>query len=101
MMKRTLAGGFRHKREVIKVWMTTDFPEPGEPAMRRCGARARLAKWGVPAISRPIETKSGNGELLKAGEPTSDARPTVARARLGISMPTSARPGIGASMRRG
>ena len=79
--------------------MHTDFPEPVEPAISKCGILPMSATVTLPAISRPSATDS----LLFASENSRASRisrmETALTTLLGTSMPTAALLGIGASMR--
>ena len=72
--------------------MPTDLPEPGVPAIRRCGMRDKSAMTGVPPMSlpsvkfRPLEARSN------CAEDNSSRRHTSSRRALGSSMPMTLRP---------
>ena len=86
-------------REQMIELTHTDLPDPVAPAISRCGVCARSTIWHSPEIPcpRPI------GSLVDAARKSLCSRrvrkPTMARERLGTSMPTACLPGIGATMR--
>ena len=60
-----------------------------------------LAKCGLPLMSPPRDTNSGLSDLVYSGIVSIEPRPKVVREVFGTSIPTSALPGIGASIRTG
>ncbi len=77
----------------------TDFPEPVEPATRRCGIVTKSSMTGLPIISLP----STRGSMLTFWVNDScikiSRNKTCSRSSLAISKPTTLRPGIGAMIR--
>ena len=88
-----------YKIERIREFTQTDFPEPVEPAIKRCGVFARSIKRGSPEMSFPKIT--GIAIFSKAGFFCSiiSRKLTTARFLFGISIPTADFPGIGETMR--
>ncbi len=101
IMNFKLSGELRYRSDVIMVWIETDFPEPVAPAIRRCGALARLLKYVMPDIPLPKHMSKGLSEFWNSVEDSSVPRPTVVLVLFGISIPTRDFPGIGASIRIG
>src|SRR3989338_5547082 len=81
--------------------METDLPEPVAPAISRCGILPRLPKWQPPDTLLPKATNSDFSERVNSSAEKSVAKPTMVLVLLGISIPTSDRPGIGASILMG
>ena len=83
----------------MRALTQTLLPDPVAPAMSRWGIRARSTAYALPDTSRP----SANVSLLVAcsirASSYSRRNPTTSEAWFGISMPTTSRPGMGASMR--
>ena len=81
------------------MFTATDLPEPVEPAMSRCGIRARSATTMSPSMDLP--KMSGKRARLRLKPPASAASRKRMRSRcaLGTSKPMTLLPGIGASMR--
>ena len=96
---RTSLGEQRYKSELMIVLMHTDLPEPVAPAISKCGIFARLHRIGAPAMSLPSATVSGPFALCITSDCSTSLSVTVVRVLLGTSTPTSALPGIGASIR--
>src|SRR3989344_5595595 len=78
--------------------METDLPEPVAPAISRCGILPRLPKLQPPDTLLPKATNSDFSERVNSSAEKSVAKPTMVLVLLGISIPTSDRPGIGASI---
>ncbi len=76
-----------------------DFPDPVEPATRRCGIFARLATTKLPPTSLPTPIVSGCVLFCAAADRSTSPRATVSRSVFGISMPIALLPGIGERMR--
>ena len=76
----------------------TLFPVPVAPAIRRWGIRSSSATTGFPTISFPIHRVRNDREFSKAGETTISLNRTICRSILGISIPITAFPGIGATI---
>ena len=53
MISRRSSGLNLKSRLIMSVFMQTDFPEPVEPAISRCGALARSSTTGLLATSLP------------------------------------------------
>ena len=96
---RTSLGEQRYNSELMIVLMHTDLPEPVAPAISRCGIFARLHRIGAPAMSLPSATVNGPFALCITSDCSTSLSVTVVRVLLGTSTPTSALPGIGASIR--
>ena len=79
--------------------MQTLFPDPVCPAIRRCGSFARSVTIAPPATSFPSATVSFDGDPLNSALSATSRTETRPIARLGISIPTTLLPGIGASIR--
>ena len=85
---------------MISALTHTLLPEPVAPAMSRCGMRARSTAYALPrdvaararrsACSPRRSCRASSSSCLKA---------TTSLEWLGISMPTTSRPGMGASIR--
>ena len=80
--------------------MATDFPEPVDPAMSRCGIFSKLAIIGSPVTSRP-KINPKEPELINSGKVIKLPSRTMAAALFGTSIPTKDFPGIGASILMG
>ncbi len=80
--------------------MATDLPAPVAPAMSRCGISSIVATKASPLTPRPSGIVRGDSDCLNSLDSSISLKYTVERFSLGISMPTSDFPGIGASMRR-
>ena len=80
----------------------TLLPLPVAPAMRRWGIFARSATTGTPETPLPREIASFDFALMSWYSELSMTfrRVTTVAVSFGTSMPTMARPGTGASMRR-
>ena len=87
-----------YKILIIKEFIHTDFPEPVEPAISKCGILARSASIILPEISWPKTTVSLLFACLNSYEFISSFIVTTLTTLLGISIPTAAFPGIGASI---
>ena len=79
----------------------TDLPDPVAPAISRCGIEARSATTGEPETPEPRAIGSGDLPAVFANSRDSSTLRSVTTAELafGTSMPTTERPGTGASMR--
>jgi hypothetical protein len=84
---------------VIMPLTATDLPEPVVPATSRCGILARFTLTGAPLVSLPRQIWSLPPDFLKPSSSRISFRYTVSRFLFGISMPTTALPGMGATMR--
>ena len=84
---------------LISIELTqTDLPEPVEPAMSRCGILLRSQSTLLPSISLPRATVREPFASANSCEPNISLIRTICLFLLGISMPTAAFPGIGASI---
>ena len=85
--------------ERISEFTQTDFPEPVEPAISKCGVFERSMTCASPWMSFPNMT--GTAIFLYSGNSCSmiSRKATTARSLLGTSIPTARFPGIGATMR--
>ena len=83
----------------MSVLMQTLFPDPVAPAIRRCGIRSSEVAKGTPATSFPSARGSASRESWNAAEEMISRSETVAFMRFGISIPTAALPGMGATIR--
>ena len=83
----------------MKEFIHTDFPEPVEPAMSKCGIFARSAVIISPEISFPRTTVSLLFEDVNLLDEINSLIFTTLTTLLGISTPTAAFPGMGASIR--
>ena len=81
------------------VLIHTDFPEPVAPAINKCGIFAKFAVKEFPATSCPNANVNGERRFLKVVLSKIFLKGTTAVVLFGISIPTSAFPGIGASIR--
>ena len=81
----------------------TLFPEPVAPAMRRWGMRAKSAITGWPETSRPRAMVKGELSFAfwKASDSITPRKATSETSLFGTSIPTTERPGTGASIRIG
>ena len=98
-MSRNSSGRQRKRSDAIRALTITLFPEPVAPAISRCGILVRSVARAAPATSRPSAKVS---PWLESANSTSSKMlfsPTTLLSRFGISMPTTERPGIGASIR--
>ena len=87
-------------RILIKIeFVNTDLPEPVVPAISICGIFAISATTTRPAISLPAGKASLDLCSLSSLDISNSFRYTVSLLSLGISIPTAALPGIGASIR--
>ena len=77
----------------------TLLPEPVAPATSRCGILARSTAIASPETSRPRANIRGLGASCIRFSSRNGRKPTTSLTLLGISMPTTSLPGIGASMR--
>ena len=77
-----------------------DLPDPVCPAIRRWGILAISPTRGLPSTSRPRARRSRVLASRNWGDSIISRSPTVAIPELGISIPTTGRPGTGSSMRR-
>ena len=76
----------------------TDLPEPVVPPTRRCGIFARSATRGFPSTDLPNATGSAPVSFRNDSEASMSRIQTVCRVSLGISIPTTPLPGMGARM---
>ena len=79
--------------------MQTDLPLPVAPAISRCGIFARSPTTASPLTSRPSASRSFERGFDHGSDSNSSRRLTVWPERFGTSMPTTRRPGTGASSR--
>ena len=80
------------------VFIQTDFPDPVEPAIIRCGIFARSATTTCPDISLPSANVIGEFLVLNSVDSTKSLNGTVTFLLFGTSIPTADFPGIGASI---
>ena len=99
MISRSSSGLKRKSRLEISVFMQTDLPEPVAPAISRCGALARSRITGLPATSLPSTIGMPDLVLCQASVSIRERMKTASERLFGTSMPTTLRPGIGASTR--
>ena len=78
----------------------TLFPEPVEPAIKRCGIVARSCATGSPILSFPITIINFEFDLTNSLEVIISLNETTSFLILGISIPTTGFPGTGARMRK-
>ena len=81
------------------AFKATLLPVPVAPAIKRCGIFSSSATIGLPTISFPRHRGNSDFDLLNALEATISLNLTISRIALGISIPTTAFPGIGATIR--
>ena len=98
-IRRSFSGEQRYKKLMMMLFVHTDLPEPVVPAISRCGIFARLPTWHFPAMSLPRAKVSGALLVANSGDSSRLRSVTMVRVLFGISMPTAALPGMGASMR--
>ena len=79
--------------------MHTDLPEPVCPAISTWGIFAMSATMYLPELSLPRPTAIFEGCRRASAHSNTSRRRTISTLSLGISTPTAALPGIGASMR--
>ena len=77
----------------------TDLPLPVAPAMSRCGILVKSWMTYLPFTSRPSGIGSLNLPCVNRSDSSVSRKPTVATFAFGISRPTRAMPGTGASIR--
>ena len=77
----------------------TDLPDPVVPATSRCGIFDRFTLTGAPLMSLPSATCSFDVAVAKLVSCRISFRYTISRDLFGTSTPTTALPGIGATMR--
>ena len=77
----------------------TLFPVPVAPAINRWGILSNSAITGLPMISLPRQRGRFEPDLSKSLDATISLKRTMARSILGISIPMTALPGIGATIR--
>ena len=97
---RTSSGVALQSRLVMSALTMTLLPDPVAPAIRRCGILARSTACARPATSRPSAKVSFEPDAAKSTDSRIPRSDTTLKSRFGISMPTAALPGIGASIRR-
>ncbi len=88
-----------YKRLQIMAFKATLLPVPVAPAINKCGILSSSATTGFPTISLPRQMVSFDFDLPKALEATISFNLTISLAALGISIPITAFPGIGATIR--
>ena len=96
---RTWSGVERMRIDVSSELMHDDLPAPVAPAMRTWGIVARLARIGLPAMSRPTATSSGWVALRASSLARMSPTVTSCLRLLGTSTPMACLPGMGARMR--
>ena len=79
--------------------MPTDLPEPVVPATSKCGILPRLAMTGLPLMSAPRTTVSGERSFWYCGDSSTPRSGTISRLRFGISRPMKGRPGMTSTTR--
>ena len=94
----TSFGSALYKILIINVLIQTDLPEPVAPAIKRCGIFAISAIITFPAISFPTANAIADLELLNVSPSNNSRKKTGLGTGFGISIPTAAFPGIGASI---
>ena len=94
----TSSGPALYNKLVIMLFMQTLFPEPVDPAIRRCGISFKFATIGFPAISLPTANSILDGASLNSFESIISLRVTIFIFSFSTSIPTAAFPGIGASI---
>jgi len=77
----------------------TLLPEPVVPAISKCGILVKSAITGVPTKFTPRAMGSLEEESINSSLSRTSLRKTCSRFRLGISIPITDFPGIGAMMR--
>ena len=77
----------------------TDLPDPVVPAISRCGILVMSAIIGVPPMSLPSASESGDLADSYCSDPSRSFSRTISRCSLGISMPTTDLPGMISTMR--
>ena len=95
----TSFGEARKRIEARNELIATDFPEPVAPAINKCGIFAISASTGSPATFSPSPTISLDFAFFIISLVKIVLMVTNSGDLFGISIPTSARPGIGASIR--
>ena len=98
-MSFTSSGVALYKILIMMERVQTDLPEPVVPAMMTWGIFAISPSIILPVISFPTANVSLLFESLNSGEDIISRRVTMSFAVFGISMPTAALPGTGASIR--
>src|SRR3989344_3201562 len=94
----TSEGEALRRIDARKALIQTDFPEPVWPAIRTWGIRPISVTIGRPETSSPKETASFEGCSFISTDSIIFLKGTNSGARLGSSIPTRLRPGIGASI---
>ena len=82
-----------------RVLMHTDFPEPVEPAINRCGILAKSRTHISPSMLFPRIKGSLSRLRWNAGWRSASEKRTSSRSAFGTSRPITLFPGIGASTR--
>ena len=98
-MSFTSFGDLLYKIERIIEFTHTDFPEPVEPAIKRCGVFAKSNNCASPVISFPKTTGIAIFLYAAVSVSISSLKLTIARSLFGTSIPTALFPGIGATIR--
>ncbi len=78
---------------------STLLPELVAPPMSRCGVWIRSMTCASPRMSLPSARGISYGDFCITSREIISLKETMERTRLGTSMPTACRPGIGATMR--
>jgi len=99
MINFTSSGVALYNRLIIIELSPTLFPVPVAPAMSRCGILSILVATGWPRRSLPSPRVRRESDWTNSFEETISRRLTISRCSLGISMPTTSRPGMGATIR--
>ena len=89
MMSLTSSGVDRYRREMIRLFMQTDLPEPVVPAISKCGSLLISQIIRLPPISLPTAKATFDLFLLNSGESMTSRAKTVETTRFGTSMPTT------------
>ena len=95
----TSSGRARYSRLVMMLLSPTLLPLPVAPAMSRWGMAARSVTAGLPRMSFPSAMANGEGYSRNLREASTSRNTTGSRSAFGISIPTTALPGMGATMR--
>ena len=88
-----------HNIESIIECIHTLFPLPVAPAIKRCGIGMRSVQYTRPSVVFPSPNAIFDFIDLKVSDSRISRNPTRAVFEFGISIPTAALPGIGATMR--
>ena len=98
-ISRSSAGEDLYTIEMMRSLMHTLLPEPVEPAMSMCGILPRSAVITLPPVSLPSAMVMGEDAFWNSRLSMISRSTTVTAFLFGISTPTAALPGMGASMR--